>query len=354
MAGAIVSGRVNAPPSVVQGLIVRLVSEGAEGLTSGFDQATALVRQDGTFTLIGIPPGRYTLDARSTVSYLSLRAGTVQTSAAAMTTPGRIPAELSGVFSQLDSTVQASFGTAYFNGSAAYSGRLAVTVGSSDLDNLVVEMTRGVSISGRVVRDDGAPLPSVFSIGAEPANGDPVLAGAASDRTANKAPDGAFTVEGLQRTEYFLRPAGVLKSIIADGGDYTDRPFDTSSGADISGVIVTLASKPAELSGLVRDLNGAVVRAGAVILFPIDRSLWTRHGITPLRIRTATFFGDRGYQLPRLMAGEYFAIAVGPSQARAWLDPRFFTAAAPLATKVTLEWGVPALQDLTVRRVEIK
>jgi Carboxypeptidase regulatory-like domain len=354
VSGSTISGRVNAPPNVVAGLVVRLLPDGAETLTRGFEQATALVRADGTFTMVGVPPGRYTLEARSTVSYVSFRSGTVQIPAVLTTTPGMVAAENSATFSQVDSTVPASFGTQYFNGPTGYSGRLAVTVGSADLDNLVVDMARGVSISGRVVRDDGAPLPNVQYVGAVPANGDPVLAGAPSDRTVGKKPDGAFIIDGLQRGQYFLSTLGVIKSIIADGGDYTDRPFDTTAGSDISGVVVTLASKPVELSGVVRDRQGSVVRAGAVILFPVDRELWTRYGVTPLRIRTATFFAAGGYQLPRLMAGEYFAIAVEPSQARAWIDPRFFAAAAPQATKVTLEWGVPAVQDLTLRRVEIK
>jgi hypothetical protein len=137
-------------------------------------------------------------------------------------------------------------------------------------------------------------------------------------------------------------------------GDYTNRPFDTTSGSDIADVVITIADKPATLSGVVRDRQGTAVREGAVILFPAERELWTRFGVNPPRIKVATYFGTRGYQMTPVPAGEYYVIAVEPSHRNAWHDPQFFSAAAPLATRVTLAWGASTVQDLIIRQVAIK
>jgi hypothetical protein len=108
------------------------------------------------------------------------------------------------------------------------------------------------------------------------------------------------------------------------------------------------------MSGFVRDRQGNSLRTATVILFPVEKTLWTRFGLEPRRIRAITYLGTRGYQLILLPAGEYYAIAVDTSQRDAWQDPRFFPEAAPLAMRVTLSWGTPTVQDLTLRQVVIK
>jgi hypothetical protein len=353
--GSLLSGRVTGPPHVLAGLVLRLLPEGTEALTSGFEQATALVRPDGTFTMVGVPPGRYTLVARTTVSGMTF-SGHVLGPPVVTSTPGMVSmGNVTASFSRIESTVGfvgVGFGTRYTTGHEAYSGRLVVTVGPTDVSNLVVSLARGVRISGRVVREDGALLPDKLLVSVEPADGDPVLAGPPADMTVATNPAGTFSIEGLQAGAYFLRVTRLVKSITADG-DYTNRPFDTTSGSDITDVVITIADKPATLSGVVRDRQGTAIREGAVILFPAGRELWTRFGVDPPRIRVGTYFGTRGYQMT-LPGGEYYAIAVELSQRHAWHDPRFFAAAAPLATRVTLAWGVQAVQDLTLRQVVIK
>ncbi len=119
------------------------------------------------------------------------------------------------------------------------------------------------------------------------------------------SPEGLFQSRVYRRGRTFLRAfPGVVKSIAADG-DYTNRPFDTTSGSDITDVVITITDKPATLSGVVRDRQGTNIREGAVIVFPAERALWTNFGVEPLPIRTATYFGVRGYQIPSLPAGEY-------------------------------------------------
>ena len=230
-----------------------------------------------------------------TVSGVSF-GGHVLTPGVVTPTPGMVPlGDVTASFSSFESSFgRASFGTRITSGHEAYSARVAVTVGSANVSILVIELTRGVKISGRVIRDDGAALPDRLTVSVEPANGDPVLAGLPADRTVARKPGGTFSIEGLLAGAYLSSSLpGVVKSIAADG-DYTNRPFDTTSGSDITDVVITITDKPATLSGVVRDRQGTNIREGAVIVFPAERALWTNFGVEPLPIRTATYFGVRG------------------------------------------------------------
>jgi hypothetical protein len=339
-----VSGRVIGPADFVSGLVVRLLQEGAENLGNGSEQATAVVGPDGHFMLVGVPAGRYTLDASTTVSQLTFGGG-----------PGIPPTP--GLINEGNSVVilsSANFLTRRTARDEAYSARLQVTVGGTDVSNLVVVLQPGATISGRVVREDGSPLPGTISVQVDPASGDPTLGGPATSREPGQNPDGAFTIRGLHPGEYFLRLYGsVVKSISADG-DYTHRPFDVGLGSDVTGVTVTVTDRTATLSGTVRDRQGVPVREAAIILFPTDRTQWTRYGLEPPRIRAVTCFGSRGYQMTRLVAGEYYAIALDTAMRDSWQDPRLFPTAALVATRVTLTWGTSSVKDLVIQRVTLQ
>jgi carboxypeptidase family protein len=347
---ASISGRIIGPGDVVARLVVRLLPKGSETLGAGFEQATALVSSDGTFDFVGIPAGEYTVDATPTLRQLA--GGTAAPSPVPVSlpsTPGLIR-EAGPVVRTIRSAPPGTFLVSENTKTEPYSGRLDVTVGSSDLEDLIVPLQVGGTISGRIVREDGAGLSGRMSIRAEPANGDPRLA-ESSDPAIG--PSGAFAITGLQPGEYFLR-AGLVKSITAPDGDHTDRPFDTSSGRDITDVVVTITDRPGTLSGVVRDGRGTPVRDGAVIVFPTDSSLWTRFGFDPPRIKAVTFVGGRAYVIPRLLQGNYYVIALPLALRDAWHDPQFFAAASPLATRVTLDWGGATIQNLTIQQVTVK
>jgi hypothetical protein len=67
-----------------------------------------------------------------------------------------------------------------------------------------------------------------------------------------------------------------------------------------------------------------------------------------------TYFGSQGYQLPRVLAGEYYLLAVDAGVQDAWQDPRFLAAASAVATRVSLDWGATSVQNLTLQQVIVK
>ena len=162
-------------------------------------------------------------------------------------------------------------------------------------------------------------------------------------------------MDGLRPGLYFLRPSGQpIKSIAAAGADYSTRPLEVRADTEIRDVLVTISTRVATISGVVNDAKGSVVREAAVILFPVDRSQWTHFGLRPSRIQSMTYFGNQGYQLPRVLAGEYYLVAVDAVVQDAWQDPRFLAAAAGVATRVSLDWGATSVQNLTLQQVIVK
>ena len=348
-----IAGRVLGPSEAVANLVVRLLIEGGETMGAGSEQATALVGTDGRFTMVGVPAGRYVLDARTQFAEINFD-GTAHLPA----TPGFVSQQSMDFLSWLpNGSLGAMFRSRHLDGSDAYAARVPMVVGPEDIRDVVLTLERGASITGRILRDDGAPLPANVTIGTEPANGDPTLGSPGLFRQAAGRPEHDFRIAGLYRGNYFLRvTAGNLrvKSIAAPGGDHTHRPIPAVPGTDVTGVVVTLTEQSASVSGAVRDRQGAPVRGGAVILFSVDRAGWTNFGLVPPRIRSMPYFGSGGYQVTRLIAGEYFIIAVDSHLRDAWQDPRFFQTAAPLATRIRLDWGASPAQDLVLQQVILR
>ena len=345
-----VSGRVVGPSDASAGLVLRLMPDGSESLGPGSEQATALVGPGGAFTFVGVPAGTYTLDARTSISELGAGFG-----------PGALPATPGVVGQVAFVTLPSALGRTVFrtvqaSARHAYSAQVPVVVGTDDVGNIEVVLTRLATIRGRIVRDGGGVLPSPIRVFAEPASGDPSLGGSSIDRRADQNPNAAFSIEGLHGGEYFVRvfaPGHVVKSIVA-GADHTYRPFEVRPGTDIADVVVTLTDEASMLSGTVRDRSGVPISEAAVILFPSEPRQRTNFGLVPPRIRIVTAFGQQGFMITSVPAGDYCVIAVDSGIQDAWREPGFLDAVAPAATRVTLRWGTPALIDLTLQRVRVR
>ena len=356
------SGRVTGPAGAAAGMVLRLLPDGSEDLGVGSEQATSLVEPDGRFTFLSVPAGSYTIEARRTVTEL-IRGTPIMVGLPA--TPGMVSGN--GTGSSIASAPTGTLiSTRHTTGDDAYWGRLQVDVGADDQSNLVVALRPTATISGQFVFEGTTPPRTFPRASAEPATG---RAGAsvstlirldpATGRPVPTAPTspGAFSLQGLKDGDYFLRadrsPPIVVKSVVINGMDYTDRPF-AASGGDITGVIVTLTDKSASVSGRVRDRRGAAVTKGAVVAFPVDQTQWTRFGFDPPRIKAVTFSAATGYTIAALPQGDYYLIAVEASQFEAWQDPRFFAAAASSAARISLDWGATKTQDLTLVEVLLK
>lgn len=345
-----VSGHVEtagSPPP----FLLRLMPKGSEVLGFGAEAATTKIESDGTFTFLNVPAGNYTLLAQGPVmDFTSDDQGARLPDAPGFPGGGMTVGSKPGA-PDLSYLVRNSQ-------TAPAWGRTPVSVGTSDIADLVVPLHPAAKIHGRIVFAEGATPPAAnrpMLIFAEPANGDPSL-GNPNGRTTANDPTYAFTIEGLMAGAYLLdcMSFGVMApvSVMWDGRDVKDSGFDGTLGRDFDDVVVTLTNKFAEIAGVVRGDNGPA--AGAVLAFPVERERWTGYGWTPLRLLSTPAGSDGSYKLQRLPEGEYFVIAVDSAKSNAWLDPKFLAAAVAHATRISVKWGEKPTLDLTLAKVVVK
>ena len=345
-------GRLDGPPEAIAGVVLRALPPGAEYLGHGTEMATTISESDGSFTFFNLPAGSYTLRAHNSVSQYEARLGLGVSRAM----PEPAGSNFSGMSSLgvLSGPQGLRLTTRRAAGPEAWQGSTTVRVESADVTDVVIPMADGASISGRFVWDDPALAQEhgyPRSIRLEPADGDPTL-GSPSSRMfgSQQRTTDRFQVDGLLAGRYVLGASvlggGRIKSMRWNGQDYTNRPFDASSGADITDVLITLTAERCWFTGTVRDTQGRVVDEAGVIVFPVERDQWTGFGFTPDRIKAIQTTNAGGFTFQSLPAGRYLAVAVDADLVNAWQDSDFLRRAAEVATPFELEWGQTRTLDL--------
>ncbi len=144
-------------------------------------------------------------------------------------------------------------------------GQFTVNISDHDVDGLRAKLVRGVNVTGTIrILEDGASLPAaekgvpvgtlLSEFDPEPLRGDP----------------NCFQAEGVAQGVYRLQmrmPDGfAITDILLDGVSTDRRPFTLNSPAELT-VLVT--SKPATITGTIRDKNQAPVKGARIALIPL-------------------------------------------------------------------------------------
>lgn len=373
-----ISGKVDAPADALAGLMIRLMPAGLEDLVTGSEVAATQVGADGQFTFLNVPAGSYTIDARRTTTELTFQSG-------ASTPLPQSPPFPTARGTQSGSIPSGPPGTGYVTGSSStqdlYWTRTPVVVGSSDATGLTVTLQRALTISGTFVFEGNvryiveksqgfggaAPVAPVTPtpvtsappirmppVYAEPANGDPSLGIPRSGYVDQPNGPDTFAIDAVRPGEYVLRVSGPLsnfavKSITTRGVDVLTKPIALTDKS-LTDVVITLTDNPTTVTGQVQGDSGVVSQA-AVLAFPVEHDRWTRYGFSPARLTGTPVASAAGYRIVSLPAGDYYFIAVEPAQVTAWQDPRFLEKAAPLSTRVSLQWGDAKVVDLKLVRI---
>jgi hypothetical protein len=215
---------------------------------------------------------------------------------------------------------------------------LPLTV-DADLDDLLVTTSRGATITGTLVFENGPPqMPSgqgTPPIRVSAAPGDPEGNGSLVPSAAVVAPDLTFTMKGLSG-ELLLRgsaPQNALKSVqLAGGEDITDTPHEFKNGERVT---ITLTSQASMIEGTVTDAAGKPATEAMIFLFSDDKSLWRSNSI---RTRRGGIDSAGHYRLPGLLPGRYYLIAVPQDRmvGLALADPASFDTLSKEATLVVV------------------
>ena len=352
-----VSGRVTGDPEVLARVPVRIVPVGAEDIGEGSEAALTVTGGTGSFTFLRVPAGNYVVVASSTQSGYS---GSVTGSSMRRDImPARANLFVGSMSSgSIAGTDDVQYSTRSATGPGAI-GRVALSVGDQDVDNVVIPLQAGVTVSGHYLWD-GSPDPPGTQRGLllrlEPASGDLSMGlpfGGLSRPPGNEpASPLPFSVQRVLPGRYvvstsLVTPGFVVEAIEYAGRDLLKTPLVVEGNRDITGIVIRLTSRTMSLTGYVRDTNGLAVDGGAVVIFPTDRTAWQDYGLSAQRFKTATITSVGAYRAPAILPGEYFLAAVTDEERPKWTDPAFLQTLAARATRITVAPGMNLTLDLT-------
>ncbi len=225
-----------------------------------------------------------------------------------------------------------------------------IVVESSDINGLVVTMSKTVDVAGRFVAEDGnLPLPPPGSAGflvAARLAGDQ-LRGQGSSRSATVDADRTFRLTrmfGKQMLDVANVPRGwYVKSIRYGGKEIIDVATEFKAGTDPSELEIVLSNRGATIAGRVIDERGEPVRGARVVMVPTDPARWSMFSDYVPASPTGAF--RLGPQRP----GDYTVVAVGPSGAMPQpRDRAQFAQLIRVGERITLGENEERVLDLTV------
>jgi hypothetical protein len=265
------------------------------------DSSQNQVGPDGRFVFDAVPPGRYTI-----------RAAQIESQAV--------------------------------GGNASAFSILDLTVGDRPIEDIVLQfrpyprLTGRIEFAGTTATPDAAQIARNPFVGIETADGSFTVA---SGPQIRMTADGQFVATGLTPGRYLIGERGnrgvwTIRSAMLGGRDLSVTPFEVG-GEDINGVVITLTDRISSVSGMVRDASGQPAPDSQVVIFPVDRSLWTDYGQSSRRLRSVP--ADVGSYSLRLPPGEYYIAAIPVAIDSLWRAPDVLSRLATTADRLVLVEG---------------
>jgi carboxypeptidase family protein len=284
------------------GFIMVIQRTGPMFMASGGSQ----IRPDGSFVLSSIAPGEYTLQA-----------------------------QMPGGFGEMGESASAP-----------------ITVTGDDLTGVQLVGVKPSAATGRIVVNpaEAAGLqPSSLRLSLMPAKPDdtPMMMGPGGGGKVND--DFTFELKsrpGVQLVR--LNPIGgntgwTMRAVRHNGVEVTDTGIEFKANEDMSGIEIELTNKPSEVSGVVTNARGEMLKDYTVVIFAQDSQRW---GSTSRYQGTGRPDQDGRFKVRSLPPGQYCVIALDYVEPGESSDPEFLERIRVKATTFSLSEGETKNMDL--------
>lgn len=219
-------------------------------------------------------------------------------------------------------------------------GSARVGVGSSDIEGLVVQVSEGFTVTGKVevVGQAAAPVQvQSLRVNLLPAEAGMMLMGM---RPGQPGEDGSFTLQGVAPGKYRIPAAtaqGVyLAQVLVGGQDYFGKDLDLTGGAP-GPVRMIYRTDVAAISGTVEVSDSKPLTPPVAVIVPADPEL--RAAITP---RQANVDDAGAFRFDGLRPGEYLLWVFDDADLNEMNDEDFLLTVQEKAVRVRAEPGQSA------------
>lgn len=295
VASSIVAGQVSGSYSAISGGGKVVIVDHASTF-----QAGARWDDQGKFTIVGVPPGQFTIIA----------------------TPEN--GQMRGV------------ADVYADGGVVL---------------LPLSLTPNATLRGRLVFEGAdSPDPLLARLFLAPASRTD-----AAYRTPLPRKDGTFVLTSVPAGTYRLsatmpqnmQPGWRAKSAMLGDVDLFDTPVVVRSLDNITDIVITFVDKRSEISGSMTGPDGAPAVDYTVLAFSADSRFWTPQSRRTQWVRPNT---QGRFSVRDLPAGDYIIAAVSDIEPGQWNDAKFLEELALFGVKVTLGDGEKKMQNLKIGR----
>ena len=229
-------------------------------------------------------------------------------------------------------------------------GAAELSVGGTGANDVQLRMQRGVKVAGQV-RLEGLPAfdrarlrVNLVPI-SSPTDWEMAVVGMTPDA------NGAFTASNVLPALYRIQVAGLpagwsVDTAVFEEKDAADLHLPIDGSREITGGVIQLTSRRADVTGSVTNAAGAPVADYTVILFPSDSRLWLPQS---RRIQLSQPGRDGRYAFRGLPPGEYRLAALVDLEPGRHFDPAFLSELLGAAISFRLGDGESRTQDFRVR-----
>lgn len=295
----------NSDSTPVTAGMITLTSDGAGGGVGRGQAGTnygSRIQREGAFSIANVPPGRYTLLARSA------------------------------------------------NGDASQYAKQPLTINDGDVSEIMIVLALGGTITGAVTfQSTKQPLPAdVTQMRVIAPSTDANGFGASPSARVDNA--GHFVLKGVSAGMHVIRADGAgrgwtLKSVIVQGHDVIDEALELRSGQTLANVGLIFTDRLSQIAGTVISEQRIAIVDCTVLAFPTNQALWRPQS---RQIKTARPDQNGKYQMSGLPPGDYYMAIIDPTEQGEWFEPSFLEKHQRGAIKVALGEGDIKTQDFRV------